>query len=77
MNSIGLREIINEERQAIRSTHERLKRLDERLERLSDINTKPRITTEDLMVIIRDIFGTQSLEKEKYEIFLRWITENV
>lgn len=77
MNSIGLREIINEERQAIRSTHERLKRLDERLENLSLLNTKPRIKTDDLVVIMRDIFGVETLEKDKYELFLNWILENI
>lgn len=34
------------------------------------------MTNDDLKVMIRDIFGFETLEDEKYEEFLTWINEN-
>lgn len=61
----------------IQKTIDRLVRLDERLEMLLNRNLRPRIKPGDLKVMIRDIFGTETLEDEKYEILLRWIVENL
>lgn len=34
------------------------------------------MTSQDLKVMIRDIFGMETLENEKYDALLDWIKEN-
>lgn len=34
------------------------------------------MTPSDIKVMIRDIFGFETLEDEKYDEFLAWINEN-
>lgn len=74
---IQLLEVIREERQALHSAIERLKRLDTRLLDLETrLESKRLITSKDLKIIIRDIFGMETLENEKYDVLLSWIKEN-
>lgn len=61
----------------IQKTIDRLIRLDERLEMLLNRNLRPKVKPGDLKVMIRDIFGMETLEDYKYENLLRWMIENL
>lgn len=77
MSRSELKSLFNEERQVLQGLITRLQHTDTRWSAFGNSFNEVNITADDLKVMIRDIFGIETLEFEKYEALLAWLQENV